>query len=173
MQTISRHRTRLAKGVGFLHATQPRRVARRQTRPTCPAQYRKLHLAVDAESGQIVAVTLADQNVGDSSQVGPLLKQTPNEIGQVTGDGADDGEPTYALVAERSADIAAVIPPRASSTVPPDLGLEASCRDVHVHTVAALGRLGWLELSVYRAARTDRDHDGSQQVASRPAAVRA
>jgi len=42
-----------------------------------PRQYRKLHLAVDAHSGQIVGVTLTGQDVDDSSQVAPLLEQTP------------------------------------------------------------------------------------------------
>jgi Transposase DDE domain len=114
-----------------------------------PRQYRKLHLAVDADSGEIVAVTLTVQDVDDPSQVAPLLEQIPNEIEQVTGDGAYDGEPTYAIIAARSADIAVVIPPRATSAASPDLGLDASRRDVHVHTVAALGRLAWQEVTGY------------------------
>jgi transposase len=108
-----------------------------------------LHLAVDADSGQIVAVTLTGQDVDDPSQVAPLLEQIPGEIEQVTADGAYDGEPTYATIAARSADIAVVIPPRATSTAPPDLGTDASRRDVHVHTAAALGRLGWQEATGY------------------------
>ena len=55
----------------------------------------------------------------------PLLDQIPGEIEQVTA----DGEPTYETIATRSADIAFVIPPRASSTAPPDLGMDASRRD--------------------------------------------
>jgi Transposase DDE domain len=35
--------------------------------------WRKLHLAVDAHSGQIVASVLTEQDVDDPSQVGPLL----------------------------------------------------------------------------------------------------
>src|ERR1700682_1437204 len=42
-----------------------------------PRQYRKLHLAVDANSGEIVAVTLTGQDVDDPSQVAPLLEQIP------------------------------------------------------------------------------------------------
>lgn len=114
-----------------------------------PRQYRKLHLAVDADSGQIVAVTLTGQDVDDPSQVAPLLEQIPGEIEQVTADGAYDGEPTYATIAARSADISVVIPPRTTSTAPSDLGMNASRRDVHVHTVAALGRLGWQEVTGY------------------------
>jgi transposase len=114
-----------------------------------PRQYRKLHLAVDADSGQIVAVTLTGQDVDDPSQVAPLLEQIAGEIEQITADGAYDGEPTYEAIAARSADIAVVIPPRASSTPPLELGTNASRRDVHVHTVAALGRLGWQEVTGY------------------------
>jgi hypothetical protein len=114
-----------------------------------PRQYRKLHLAVDVDSGQIVGVTLTGQDVDDPSQVGPLLEQIPGEIEQVTADGAYDGEPTYDVIAARSTDIAVVIPPRASSVIPSDLDMDASRRDVHVHTVAALGRLGWQEVTSY------------------------
>ena len=37
-------------------------------------KWRKLHLGVDAGSGQIVAVTLTDQSTSDESQVGALLE---------------------------------------------------------------------------------------------------
>ncbi len=109
--------------------------------------WRKLHLAVDADSGQIVAVT--DQDADDASQVEPLLGKIPGELEQVTADGAYDGEPAYETINTRDPDIAIVLPPRASSTVPVELGMNASRRDVHVHTVAALGRLGWQEVAGY------------------------
>ena len=111
--------------------------------------WRKLHLAVDTSSGQIVGVGLTDQDVDDASQVEPLLAQIQGEIEQFTADGAYDGEPTYAALATRDPDIAVVIPPRASSTPPTGLRTDASRRDVHVHTVAALGRLGWQEVTGY------------------------
>jgi hypothetical protein len=47
------------------------------------------------------------------------------------------------------ADNAVVIPPRASSAPPLDLGTNASRRDVPVHTVAALDKLGWQEATGY------------------------
>jgi transposase len=112
-------------------------------------QYRKLHLGVDAATGQIVAVTLTGQDVDDASQVGPLLEQIPAEVDQITADDAYDGEPTYAIIAARGEDIAVVIPRRASSTPQLELGTDASRRDVRVHTVAALGRLGWQEVTGY------------------------
>ena len=64
-------------------------------------------------------------------------------------DAAYDGEPTYATIVARNPDIAVVIPPRASSTPPLELEVNASRRDVHVHTRAALGRLGWHDVTGY------------------------
>ena len=53
--------------------------------------WRKLHLAVDADSGMIVAQVLTEQHADDPSQVGPLLEQIDETIGKVTADGAYDG----------------------------------------------------------------------------------
>ena len=46
--------------------------------------WRKLHLAVDADSGEIIAHSLTDQETGDASQLEPLLDQIDYEIGQVS-----------------------------------------------------------------------------------------
>jgi len=56
-------------------------------------KWRKLHLAVDAASGMIVAQTLTDQDADDPSQVSPLLHQIDGPITRVTADGAYDGTP--------------------------------------------------------------------------------
>jgi hypothetical protein len=61
--------------------------------------WRKLHLAVNAANGMIVAQTLTDQDADDPSQVGPLLDQIDDPIMQVTADGAYDGAPTYQTIA--------------------------------------------------------------------------
>ncbi len=79
--------------------------------------WRKLHLALDANTNQIVACVLASQDVDDPSQVGPLLDQISAdiEIDQVTADGAYNGEPTCKTILDRQCDIAVVIPPRAGA----------------------------------------------------------
>jgi hypothetical protein len=56
-------------------------------------KWRKLHLAVDAASGMIVAQTLTDQDADDPSQVAPLLDQIDGQITRVPADGAYDGAP--------------------------------------------------------------------------------
>jgi len=52
--------------------------------------WRKLHLGMDAGTGQIVASLLTTKDVDDGSQVGPLLDQVEGPLASFTGDGADD-----------------------------------------------------------------------------------
>ena len=84
--------------------------------------WRKLHLSVDACSGQIVVVTLTDQDVSDESQVGPLLEQIEQPIDQVTADGAYDGEAAYQTIAAHDSAMAVVIPPQDKAV--PSAGFE-------------------------------------------------
>ena len=83
--------------------------------------WRKLHLAVDPNSGEILACELTTIEEGDAALVGPLLDQITSPIASVTADGAYDGEPVYRAVAERQPDppAAVVIPPRASAVPSP------------------------------------------------------
>src|SRR5208282_2046654 len=78
-------------------------------------KWRKLHLAVDAASGMIVAQTLTDQDADDPSQAAPLLDQIGGPIVRVTADGAYDGAPTYQTIAAHGDDIEVVIPPRSTA----------------------------------------------------------
>jgi hypothetical protein len=88
--------------------------------------WRKLHLAVDPDSGEILASELTTNEEGDASQVGALLAQVPGPLGSVTADGAYDGEPVYRAVRERQPDppVAVVIPPR--STAVPSAAADAA-----------------------------------------------
>jgi hypothetical protein len=49
--------------------------------------WRKLHLAVDADGGEIIAHSLTNQGTGDVSQLEPLLDQIDEEICQMAGSG--------------------------------------------------------------------------------------
>src|SRR6202040_1641409 len=42
--------------------------------------WRKLHIGVDADSGEIAAVSVTKKEVADGSQVGPLLDQIDDAI---------------------------------------------------------------------------------------------
>src|SRR5215207_8627564 len=77
--------------------------------------WRKLHLAVDAETGEIVAGVLIGHDAGDAGQVPVLLDQVEGEIATVMADGAYDGEPVYCAIKTRQPNK----PPPAITSVTP------------------------------------------------------
>jgi transposase len=104
--------------------------------------WRKLHLAVDADSGEIIAHSLTDQEAGDTSQLKPLLDQIDDEIGQFTADGAYDGDPTYDAILRHSLGARVVIPPRSNAVERPNA--QASCqRGGHISCIKIDRRLKW------------------------------
>ena len=107
--------------------------------------WRKLHLAVDPSTGEILASELTSNDEGDASQVGLLLEQIPGTLASVTADGAYDGEPIYQAVAERqpAPPVTVVIPPRSTAVPSSDAGATPSQRDRHIQMIHAKGRLGW------------------------------
>jgi Transposase DDE domain len=69
-----------------------------RTRPS----WRKLHLGVEADTGQIVATALTGKEVDDAVQVGRLLDQLTGVVSSVAADGAYDQDGVYADVARPS-----------------------------------------------------------------------
>jgi hypothetical protein len=114
--------------------------------------WRKLHLAVDAEAGEIVARVLTDNAAADAGQVPALLGQVvEGEIASVTADGAYDGEPVYQAIVGHQPDPMpdVVIPPRASA-VPSTQDVQAqSRRDRHIRLIAEKGRMAWQKATGY------------------------
>jgi len=109
--------------------------------------WRKLHIGVEAGTGQIVAADLTTNDIDDGSQVGPLLDQVTSPIASFTGDGAYDRDDVYDAVAERHPDAAVIVPPRA---VPSDTASTAPTqRDRHLQQIAERGRMGWQKNSGY------------------------
>ena len=111
-------------------------------------KWRKLHLAVYADSGMIVAQTLTDQDADDRSQVAPLLDQIDGPITRVTADGAYDGTPTYETIAAHGDGIKVVIPPR-STAVPRSEPTSPTQRDWHLAMITDRGRLAWQATTGY------------------------
>src|SRR3954464_5175355 len=107
--------------------------------------WRKLHLAIDPSTGEILASELTSNEEGDASQVGPLLDQIPGPLASVIADGAYDGEPVYRAVAERQPDppVAVVIPPRSTAVPSAEAETTPSQRDEHIQMIRDKGRLGW------------------------------
>ena len=113
--------------------------------------WRKLHLAVDPGTGEILASELTGNENGDASQVGPLLGQIAGPITSVTAAGAYDGSPVYQAVAERQPDppVAVVIPPRSTAVPSPAAGTALGQRDRHIRMIQAKGRMGWQKAMGY------------------------
>ena len=110
--------------------------------------WRKLHLAVDADSGEIIAHSLTDQETGDASQLEPLLDQIDDEIDQFTADGAYDDAPTYDAVLRHSPGARIVIPPRSNAVERPNA--QAACqRDDHIVSMKIDGRPKWQKSTGY------------------------
>ena len=84
---------------------------RKKHQPEYRRQWRKLHIAIDAETLQIRAVQLTTNNVSDSQVLSDLLDQIPPDerIDSVYTDGAYDTKCCRQLIADRQAH--AVIPP--------------------------------------------------------------
>ena len=99
------------------HGTQRRRA------------WRKLHLAVDAKTGTIVASTLTSKDVDDAAELGPLLDQIEEPLAAVIADGAYDQDRVYDAVAEHSAEAAVVVPPRSTAVLSPLAETDPTQRD--------------------------------------------
>ena len=105
--------------------------------------WRKLHLAADPDTGEILASELTTTEDGDASQVGPLLDQISGPIASVTADGAYDGEPVYRTIAERAPAAAVIIPLRSTAVQSNTAETAPTPRDRHLQMIQARGRLGW------------------------------
>src|ERR687893_1136982 len=113
--------------------------------------WRKLHLAVDADTGEIVACVLTDNGADDAGEVPALLGRVEGEIASVTADGAYDGEPVYRAVADHQPDPPpdVVIPPRASAVGSTEDAEAQSQRDRHIQLIAEKGRMAWQRATGY------------------------
>ena len=111
-------------------------------------KWRKLHLAVDAGSGMIVAQALTDQDADDPSHVAPLLDQIDDRIARVTADGAYDGDSTYQTIAAHGDGIDVVIPPR-STAVPSGEPDQPTQHGRHLKMITERGRLAWQAATEY------------------------
>jgi len=111
--------------------------------------WRKLHIGLDADTGQIVAAALTAKEVDDGAEVGNLLDQVPGPLASFTADGAYDQESVAAVVAKRWPDAAVIVPPR-STAVPSETAETAPTqRDRHLHSIAKHGRAAWQKASGY------------------------
>jgi Transposase DDE domain len=111
--------------------------------------WRKLHLAVDEATGEIVAAVASEAGVSDDNALPDLLTHVKGEIGQVSADGAYDKRRCYEAIGQRGA--RAAIPPRRDAKIWQH-GNEAAPplpRDENLRVIRQKGRRRWKQESGY------------------------
>jgi hypothetical protein len=108
---------------------------------------RKLHIAVDADTGQIAAAALTTSDVDDASQVGFLLDQVDGAVASFTADGAYDQDGVYGAVAARHPQASVIVPPRSSAVPSATAETTPTLRDRHLQTIVERGRMAWQKTS--------------------------
>ncbi len=111
--------------------------------------WRKLHIAVNADTGQIAAAALTTSDVDDASQVGSLLDQVDGPVASFTADGAYDQEGVYGQVAGHHPEASVIVPPRSSAVASDTAQTAPTMRDRHLQIIAERGRMAWQKASGY------------------------
>src|SRR6195952_831060 len=111
--------------------------------------WRKLHLGVDAQTGQIVASALTSKESDDAAQVGPSLDQVTASLSSFIADGAYDQDNVYADVADCHRDAAVIVPPRITAVLSATADTAPTQRGQHLDCIARKGRAGWQKASGY------------------------
>ena len=113
--------------------------------------WRKLHLAVDAETGQIVASELTSYRIRDSTPVPTLLEQTDHSLASLCADGTYDRQSVYEA-AQRKGNGQAVrvlIPPARDARLRSAPSTAMKERNRNVRSMRKLGRREWHKQSGY------------------------
>lgn len=119
-----------------------------ETPPTDRRAWRKLHLAVDTKSAEILASEVTTHRARDASQVPGLLGQIRAELASFTADGAYAVEPVYAAIKAHPSGqpTRVVVPPRRNARLSQ---CGTSPRDSNILWIRAVGRRRWEKESGY------------------------
>ncbi len=111
--------------------------------------WRKLHLGVDEQTGEILAAMVTTNDFSDGQMLPNLLDQIEGEIEQVSADGAYDQKQCYDAIRDREAK--AAIPPRRGAKIwhHGNRKSERHNRDENLRRVRKVGRKAWKQESHY------------------------
>lgn len=79
--------------------------------------WRKIHLAVDSESGEIQAAELTEAGVHDAKAVRPMLGEVERPLASAAGDGGHDRREVYQALQEHSPGVRLAIPSRRDARI--------------------------------------------------------
>ena len=113
--------------------------------------WRKLHLAVDADTGEIVASDLTSHRTRDGAQVSSLLEQIDNPVNALSADGAYDVMGVYEAAQEKGDGrrVRVLIPPGRNARLNPRPSAAHRERNRNVLFIQELGRREWHKNSGY------------------------
>lgn len=111
--------------------------------------WRKLHLAIDAQTQEIVAHLLTTNQVGDSGQVAPLLDQIKRPVAKFYGDGGYDHRQVFETLAQQQIEPVISIRKNASIQQHGNSARARLPRDECVRQIRRFGREGWKRRSGY------------------------
>jgi len=111
--------------------------------------WRKLHIGIDADSGEIAAFDLTDKDVDDASHVESLLEQLDEAPASFMADGAYDRSAALDAVLARNPNARFIVPPCKGAVPGPTAATSPTQRDRHVLWVEEHGRMNWQKTSGY------------------------
>ena len=111
--------------------------------------WRKLHIGIDADSGEIVAFDLSDKDVDDASHVPTLLDQLTQAPASFMADGAYDRTATYDAILARNSFARFIVPPCKGAVPGPTATISPTQRDLHILAMDEQGRMNWQKASGY------------------------
>jgi hypothetical protein len=113
--------------------------------------WRKLHLVVDASTGEIVASDLTSRRTHDCARVAALLGQIDNRVASISADGAYDTEGTYeaAHAQGEGRAVRVLIPPGRDAQLSPTPSAALKERNRNIRSIRRLGRREWHKRSGY------------------------
>ncbi len=113
--------------------------------------WRKLHLAVDADTGEIVASELTSRRTQDGARVPSLLDQIDNPVTALSADGAYDVIGVYEAAQEKGegSRVRVLIPPVRNAQLNPSPSPAQRERNRNILSIRDLGRREWHKDSGY------------------------
>ncbi len=113
--------------------------------------WRKLHLAVNPETGEMEAVFLSEAGLSDADAVEPMLAEIDQELESFGADGAYDKRKVYQALQEHSPDAQINIPPRKDARIwqHGNCKSPAHPRDENLRYIREHGRHAWKRDSNY------------------------
>ena len=113
--------------------------------------WRKLHLAVDDATGEIVASDLTSRRTRDSARLPDLLGQIKHRVASVSADGAYDTKSVYEAAQAKGEGraVRVLIPPGRNAQLSPRPSTALKERNRNVRSIRELGRRKWHKCSGY------------------------